>query len=166
MNTLILRRLSGMRQLNRFITLNVKAVNAYSTKSGDGDQIEDKIKQNEANYYDDIKENYKQYKERRVNEPIERKRSRLVYQSSKRGTSENGILMIQFAAKYLPNMNETELDEYDKIINNLYNEWDLYYWMTNAVPIPVELQNNSVMHKLKDFCTSYGKEFQSNNLFQ
>ena len=83
---------------------------------------------------------------------MEEKRSRLKYQSRKRGTLENGLLLSNFAHEHLPTMNEDELNEYDKIINSLHNEWDLYYWLTNTVPIPEEIQSLAVMQKMKKYC--------------
>ena len=37
-----------------------------------------------------------------------------------------------------------QLTLYDDIINKPSNDWDLYYWMTGASPIPDEF-NNDVM---------------------
>jgi succinate dehydrogenase assembly factor 2 len=104
-------------------------------------------------YYEDIKSSYETFRQRRVqNEDIEKKRSRLVYQSRKRGISENGILLASFANKFLPTMNEKQLSEFDQIISGLHNEWELYYWITNAKEIPEELQGNEMIYHLKSFC--------------
>ena len=99
-----------------------------TTSSNDITTSKDEIEENEKAIYNRVDKSYQQYINRRVNETVEVKRARLLYQSHKRGTSENGILLANFAKKYLPQMKETQLDEYDKIISSLYNEWDIYYW--------------------------------------
>ncbi|KAJ0056652.1 hypothetical protein NL108_010616, partial [Boleophthalmus pectinirostris] len=35
-----------------------------------------------------------------------------------------------FAKRYLNTMNETQLQQYDRIINEPSNDWDIYYWAT------------------------------------
>lgn len=62
--------------------------------------------------------------------PIETLRSRLYYQSKKRGILENDLLLGGFADAQLNKLSETELHEYDKIINGEHMEWDLYYYLT------------------------------------
>lgn len=39
---------------------------------------------------------------------------RLIYQSRKRGMLENGLLLSTFAAKFLGQMSDKQLQEYDK----------------------------------------------------
>jgi succinate dehydrogenase assembly factor 2 len=55
---------------------------------------------------------------------------RLVYQSRKRGMLENGLLLSTFAARYLQDMDEKTLSDYDRLINLPTNDWDIYYWAT------------------------------------
>jgi succinate dehydrogenase assembly factor 2 len=55
-------------------------------------------------------------------------------------------------------MNEAELNDYDNIINNLHNEWDLYYWLTNARPIPDELKNSKIIQLMKEYCANDKKQ--------
>ena len=75
-------------------------------------------------------------------------RSRLLYQSRKRGMLENGLILSHFAAKYLATMNKTQLDLYDKLINTPSNDWDLYNWVVGIKETPKEF-NNEVMELLK-----------------
>ena len=35
-----------------------------------------------------------------------------------------------FAADYLPTMTESEMAEYDTLINKPTNDWEIYYWAT------------------------------------
>lgn len=51
----------------------------------------------------------------RLNETIETLRARLVYQSRKRGTLENDLLLSTFSQDHLNFMTEVELKEYDKV---------------------------------------------------
>ncbi|XP_020916819.1 succinate dehydrogenase assembly factor 2-A, mitochondrial [Exaiptasia diaphana] len=85
----------------------------------------------------------------REGESVETKRSRLLYQSRKRGMLENGLLLSTFANKYLKNFDKESLELYDKLINQPSNDWDLYYWMIENQPTPEEY-NNSVMDLLKE----------------
>ncbi|RMX48134.1 hypothetical protein pdam_00014692, partial [Pocillopora damicornis] len=82
------------------------------------------------------------------NEPVDRKRARLLYQSRKRGMLENGLLLSTFADKHLDGLNDNQLDQYDKLINEPSNDWEIYYWMTDKKPTPTEY-DNPVMELLK-----------------
>jgi len=53
-------------------------------------------------------------------------------------------LISTFAKAFLPGFNAMQLSMYDDIINKPSNDWDLYYWMTGASPIPNSF-NNEVM---------------------
>ena len=90
-------------------------------------------------------------------ETVEKKRSRLCYQSRKRGMLENGLLLGCFAKKYLTGFDAQQLAEYDHLINKVSNEWDLYYWAVGKDPVPDEF-NNSVFKLLKEFSTNELKE--------
>jgi len=111
-----------------------------------------KIQKNEDSYYTDVKRNFDALQAQRSNESVDEKRARLLYQSRKRGITENGLLLGNFSAEFVPGMSEKELDEYNMIINSLANEWDLYYWLTNARPLPDELKNSVVLKKMIDYC--------------
>lgn len=118
----------------------------------------EKIKQNEAKYFQNVKNSFENLQKNRSAESLEEKRSRLMYQSRKRGTLENGLLLSHFSAKYLPNMDEKSLNEFDKIINGLHNEWDLYYWLTGASRIPDDIQSNKVFKLMKEFSANQNQE--------
>jgi succinate dehydrogenase assembly factor 2 len=146
---------------NRLIRLNpisILSKNTFATTTDD-EGLKQSVEENEKQIYNRVDSSYQKYKQRRVNETVDVKRARLLYQSRKRGTSENGILLASFATQYLASMSEKQLDEFDSLIGNLYNEWDIYYWITNAEPIPQDLQSNSVIHILKSYCTN-GKHRQ------
>ena len=59
--------------------------------------------------------------------------NRLLYQSRKRGVTENGILLSHFASRYLNQMTDEELRVYDNLINMPTNDWEIYYWLTGTL---------------------------------
>lgn len=91
------------------------------------------------------------------NETTDVKRARLLYQSRKRGMLENGLLLSTFAAEYLNKMNESQLDLYDNLINQVSNDWDIYYYATNIKETPTEY-DNEIMEMLKKHVKNEKKE--------
>jgi len=91
------------------------------------------------------------------NETTEVKRARLLYQSRKRGMLENGLILSTFASEYLNKMNENQLDLYDNLINQVSNDWDIYYYATNIKEIPTEY-DNEIMDMLKKHVKNEKKE--------
>lgn len=76
-------------------------------------------------------------------------RSRLIYQSRKRGILENCIIFTSFADKHLKTFDSGQLQKYDALINSRFDEWDLYSWAIGAKPAPEEF-NNDIMSLLKN----------------
>jgi succinate dehydrogenase assembly factor 2 len=93
----------------------------------------------------------------REGEAVETIRARLLYQSRKRGMLENGLLLSTFAAKFLESMTETELRDYDHLINLPSNDWDIYYWATGVKPIPAEF-DTPMMYKFIGHVQNNNKE--------
>ncbi|XP_022829126.1 succinate dehydrogenase assembly factor 2-B, mitochondrial-like isoform X1 [Spodoptera litura] len=79
---------------------------------------------------------------------LETRKARLMYQSRKRGMLENDLLLSTFAKKYLPSLNEDQTKMYDRLINTVSNDWDLFYWMVEKQPTPKEY-DNEIMDMLK-----------------
>lgn len=86
----------------------------------------------------------------RAGETLDIKRKRLLYESRKRGMLENCILLSLFAKQYLNTMSESQLKQYDRLINEPSNDWDIYYWATETQPTP-EVYQGEVMDMLKEF---------------
>ncbi|KAH3673229.1 hypothetical protein WICMUC_003796 [Wickerhamomyces mucosus] len=89
---------------------------------------------------------------KRINETLNIKRQRLIYQSRKRGILETDLLLSRFSQKYLFKFNEDELNQYDLLLDEL--DWDIYYWATknySITPLPTKFQNSSVLKLLQDF---------------
>ncbi|XP_017778392.1 PREDICTED: succinate dehydrogenase assembly factor 2, mitochondrial-like [Nicrophorus vespilloides] len=78
----------------------------------------------------------------KVGEPLEQRKARLLYQSRKRGMLENGLLLSTFAAKYLQEMNADQVQQYDQLINQPSNDWEIFYWATGVKPVPAEFDND------------------------
>ncbi|XP_070498063.1 succinate dehydrogenase assembly factor 2, mitochondrial-like [Chironomus tepperi] len=91
------------------------------------------------------------------NETTDVKRARLLYQSRKRGMLENGLLLSTFASEYLNKFSEKQLDLYDNLINQVSNDWDIYYYATNIKEIPAEY-DNEIMDLLKKHVKNEKKE--------
>ncbi|XP_044257917.1 succinate dehydrogenase assembly factor 2-A, mitochondrial-like [Tribolium madens] len=93
----------------------------------------------------------------RDNEPLEQRRARLLYQSRKRGMLENDLLLSTFVDKYLKSFTESQLEQYDKLINGPSNDWDIYYWATEIKETPKEYEHE-IMKLLKEHCKNLNKE--------
>ncbi|KAI0032881.1 Flavinator of succinate dehydrogenase-domain-containing protein, partial [Vararia minispora EC-137] len=91
----------------------------------------------------------------RPNEPIERTRARLVYQSRKRGTLESDLLLSTFADENLAAMTADELREYDKLLDE--PDWDIYYWATDKRAPPERWAASPILAKLRQHARNEGK---------
>ncbi|KAG1876378.1 DUF339-domain-containing protein [Suillus subluteus] len=91
----------------------------------------------------------------RPGESTETLRARLIYQSRKRGTLESDLLLSTFARDHLKQMDETELKEYDKLLDE--PDWDIYYWATEGRTPPERWAKSSVLEKLTIHAKNEGK---------
>lgn len=95
----------------------------------------------------------------RKNEDIQKKRARLVYQSRKRGILETDLLLSKFAKLHLNNFNMEELDEYDKLLDEL--DWDIYYWATKnyeITPLPDKWRDSKILKMLQELSENKERE--------
>ncbi|EFQ97885.1 early meiotic induction protein 5 [Nannizzia gypsea CBS 118893] len=90
---------------------------------------------------------------KRKGEDNSTKRARLLYQSRKRGTLESDLLLSTFASTYLGKMTGSQLDEYDRFLDE--NDWDIYYWATQEPPSESEVAEGA--SKAKDELTDTWK---------
>jgi len=90
-------------------------------------------------------------------ETLETQRARLVYQSRKRGTLENGLLLSTFASQHLSKLTTEQLNKYDDLINQPSNDWDIYYWMVGKSKVPEEYDND-VMAMLQEHAANKNNE--------
>ncbi|KAJ7167344.1 DUF339-domain-containing protein [Mycena crocata] len=91
----------------------------------------------------------------RPNEQVATLRSRLVYQSRKRGTLESDLILSTFAREHLHSMSESELHEYDKLLDEA--DWDIYYWSTEERTPPERWARSPILEKLKIHARNEGK---------
>lgn len=70
---------------------------------------------------------------------IETERKRLIFRSWHRGTREMDLLLGSFADRHLPEFSETQLSQYDEILQ--HSDPDLYNWLTGQEPVPANFIN-------------------------
>ncbi|NWY70425.1 SDHF2 factor, partial [Erithacus rubecula] len=62
-----------------------------------------------------------------------------------------------FAKENLARMSKEQLNRYDRLINEPSNDWDIYYWATEAKPTPAEFDTD-VMAMLREFAKNRNRE--------
>ncbi|KAH9918109.1 DUF339-domain-containing protein [Amylocystis lapponica] len=82
-------------------------------------------------------------------------RARLVYQSRKRGTLESDLLLSTFAKEQLATMDEAQLHEFDKLMDE--PDWDIYYWATEKKAPPERWADSEVLDRLRKHVRNEGK---------
>jgi len=90
-------------------------------------------------------------------ETREIKAKRLLWQSRKRGISENDLLLSTWFKTAEPEMSDEDLDTYSKLINSDVNEWDLFYWISKTKPVPEEY-DTKIMRSLQKHCANDKRE--------
>lgn len=91
----------------------------------------------------------------RPNETLEKKRSRLVYQSRKRGILETDLLLSTFAKKFLPDFDIEQLKQYDSLLDEA--DWDIFYYATFKKEVPEHLKSNQALLLLQVHAKNEGK---------
>ncbi len=71
---------------------------------------------------------------------------RLVYRSRYTGTKETDLIFSAFAERYLDELDDALLDEYEALIEN--SDPDLYMWISGRKPVPGEW-DGEIMRRLK-----------------
>ena len=67
-------------------------------------------------------------------EPINFRIKRLIYRSCNRGCKETDLLLGRFATKQLAGLAASELDEYERLIEE--SDADIFAWLTGKLPTP------------------------------
>lgn len=81
-------------------------------------------------------------------ETIENKRKRLIFRANHRGTKEMDILLGTFANRHVPEFDEDQLTQFDRLLEE--NDPNLYNWITGKEDAPESIKNN-VLEILQDF---------------
>ena len=71
--------------------------------------------------------------------------------SSSSSCSSSSFACSTFAKVHLADMSRDELQQYDTILNEHDNEWDMYAWCVGQRPLPDYLVDSPVMRALVDF---------------
>ncbi|KAF8324847.1 Flavinator of succinate dehydrogenase-domain-containing protein [Cantharellus anzutake] len=91
----------------------------------------------------------------RPNESLDSLRARLNYQSRKRGTLENDLLLSTFAKEHITTMTRAELEEFDKLMDE--PDWDIYYWSIDKKPPPSRWAGTRILEKLRVHARNEGR---------
>lgn len=89
----------------------------------------------------------------RSNEGLDPRRRRLLFRSWHRGIREADLLMGRFADSCIGELSETELDQYESLLE--VPDHDLYVWVTGEADIPA-VYDTAVMKRLRTFHNSDG----------
>ena len=84
----------------------------------------------------------------RINESLDTKKARLIYQSRKRGILESDLLCSTFLEKYKDTLSEAQLDQFDKLLDE--SDWDLYYWCVGEKVVPDEFRDDDVLKMMSE----------------
>ena len=76
---------------------------------------------------------------------------RLIYQSSYTGTRETDLLLGQFANRYLNDLEDQQLDDYEALLSQ--GDQNILAWVRGDLKIPANL-NGTVFLLIKDFNTT------------
>ncbi|TGZ74135.1 hypothetical protein CRM22_001101 [Opisthorchis felineus] len=100
------------------------------------------------------------FHELRRTESIDNRKARLIYQSRKRGNLENGILLSTFVDEYMDRLTPEQVGSYDALINLPDNDWDIYYWVTDAREVP-EVFRTDVFEMLREHAKNKEKRLRN-----
>ena len=81
-----------------------------------------------------------------MSEDIETRRRRLLFRAEHRGFKEADLVIGGFARANLPEMSETELAEFDALLE--IPDQDLYAWIVGREPAPDEISGGAVFKAL------------------
>lgn len=81
----------------------------------------------------------------------------VTYSHSRNWTSQWIFFHSTFADKHLDSLNDQLLEQYDRLINQPSNDWEIYYWMTEKKQTPEEYENQ-IMDMLKNHAKNENME--------
>ncbi|WRT63228.1 uncharacterized protein IL334_000131 [Kwoniella shivajii] len=91
----------------------------------------------------------------RTGENLDTLRSRLIYQTRKRGTLETDLILSTFAKEFLPTMDMDEMKQFDKLLDE--PDWDIFYWSVQKREPPPRWKDTSLLKKLIVHAKNEGK---------
>ena len=84
----------------------------------------------------------------RSSDGLDARRRRLLFRSWHRGTREADLIMGRFADAHIEGFSDTELDQYEHLLEAL--ETDLLSWMTGVAGVPLE-HDTAMFRRVRDF---------------
>ena len=84
----------------------------------------------------------------RTSADLDHRRRKILFRAWHRGMRENDLIMGGFADAHIADLDETELDEFERLIEVL--DRDLLSWMTGEAPVP-ENYDTPLFQRLKAF---------------
>ncbi len=81
--------------------------------------------------------------------PAERRRARLRFRAARRGFKEADLLFGAFAEEFLPDLDDSELDQFEALLQA--PDKDVYAWLQDQAPVPAA-HDTPVFRKLKSLC--------------
>jgi antitoxin CptB len=84
----------------------------------------------------------------RSSEGLDARRRRLLFRSWHRGTREADLIMGRFADAHIGGLSDTELDDYEHLLDAL--ETDLLAWLTGVSVVPAE-HDTPMLRRVRDF---------------
>ena len=79
---------------------------------------------------------------------MDERRRKLTFRAWRRGFREMELIMGSFADKYMAELTEAELDEFERLL--AVPDWDVFGWITGTKEIPPE-SDLPLLDKLKKF---------------
>ncbi|HEY6578771.1 MAG TPA: succinate dehydrogenase assembly factor 2 [Rhizomicrobium sp.] len=84
-----------------------------------------------------------------TNAPLEIRRRRLLFRASRRGFKEADAIFGAFAERYLAELESTELDAFEALLEA--PDQDAYDWLRGYAAVPA-LHDTAVFERLKAIC--------------
>lgn len=81
-------------------------------------------------------------------DPLEIKRKRVLFRSNHCGMKENDILLGGFAGRYVGDLDEPQLDSFERLMEQ--SDIDVMHWVTGREPTP-EAFDTPLMKLIKKF---------------
>lgn len=79
----------------------------------------------------------------------EARRKRLLFRAQRRGFKEVDLIFGTFAANELAHLDETELDQFEALLDA--PDQPMYEWLRGAAVVPAEY-DTAIFHRLKSLC--------------
>lgn len=83
-----------------------------------------------------------------LNDPLEARRKRCSFRALRRGTRESDMLIGGFAKRYLPELDELQLERFEALLER--NDPEVLSWIVGVETVPAEFDHD-VMALLKSY---------------